>query len=157
MRVTKKQISDKAAIRALLEETMVGRVATNGGDGYPMIKPLNFVYTEGRIYFHSALEGEKMDDLRRDSRVCFEIDIPLRYVEAGENPCSASFRYRSVIARGRATLVDNDAERLSALRLLMKKYQPRGGYGDFLEEKLRITAVVRIDLEEISGKEDVRI
>ncbi len=156
MRVARKEITDRAKVVALLEQAAVGRLATNGRDGYPRIKPLNFVYRDEKIYFHSAPAGEKMDDLSRDNRVSFEVDFPLGYAEAGPNPCSASYRYQSVIVRGRAAVVRDDDERLLALGLLMKKYQPQGGYGDFLKEKLRITEVVRIDSEEISGKEDLR-
>lgn len=46
-------------------------------------------------------------------------------------------------------------EKTFALKCLMEKYQPEGGYGDFLEEKLRITSIVRIDIEEMTGKEDL--
>jgi nitroimidazol reductase NimA-like FMN-containing flavoprotein (pyridoxamine 5'-phosphate oxidase superfamily) len=156
MRVYKKKIKNMAAITRLLDEAHVGRLATNGVDGYPRIKPLNFVYRDGRIYFHSARDGEKIEDITRDGRVSFEVDFPVAYVRADGNPCSASYRYRSVVARGRATIVENLPERVMALQCLMEKYQPGGGYGDFPEEKLEITAVVRIDIEDVTGKEDLR-
>jgi uncharacterized protein len=156
MRVKKKEIHDIDHIREILNCCPVGRLATLGKDGYPVIKPLNYVYFRDRIYFHSAGEGEKIDDIRRDERVCFEVDIPLRYVSGDANPCSASYRYRSVIARGKACIVEDPDEVLESLSALMKKYQPEGGYGEFLPEKLALTAVVRIDLHVITGKEDVR-
>ena len=52
-------------------------------------------------------------------------------------------------------IVEDRDERIFALRCLMKKYQPEGGYGDFPEEKLQITGIVRIDIEEMVGKEDL--
>jgi uncharacterized protein len=156
MRVTKKEIHDRNQIRDILNCCPVGRLATLGKDGYPLIKPLNYVYFRERIYFHSAKVGEKIDDILRDPRVCFEVDIPLRYVEGDANPCSASYRYRSVIARGKARIVEDPNEILESLSALMKKYQPEGSYGEFLQEKLALTAVIRIDLHDITGKEDVR-
>lgn len=155
MRRKKKEIRDSKIIDDLLASCPVGRLGTNGKDGYPRIKPLNFVYLDGKIYFHSAKEGEKIDDIVRDCHVVFEVDEPMGYVKSGNNPCSAKFLYRSAMIRGKAAIVTDDKERLLALRSLMEKYQPEGGYGEFLAEKLRITAVVRIDIEEITGKEDI--
>jgi len=155
MRQEKKEIQNRASIDDLLKDCPVGRLGTIGKDGYPRIKPLNFVYFNGKIYFHSAQEGEKIDDIIRDGRVVFEIDEPIGYVKSNTNPCSAKFAYRSVMMKGRAAIVDDDEEKLLALRSLMEKYQPEGGYGEFLARKLNITAVVRIDVEEATGKEDV--
>jgi len=155
MRRTKKEIQTRAVVDNLLNTCPVGRLGTIGNDGYPRIKPLNFVYLNGKIYFHSAKEGEKIDDIIRDNRVLFEIDEPMGYVKSGKNPCSAKYLYRSIMIRGKAVIVSDDGERLLALRSLMEKYQPEGGYGEFLTEKLNITAVVRIGIEEITGKEDI--
>ncbi len=155
MRVGKKEIKDQRVIAELLSTSLVGRLGTSGQDGYPRIKPLNFVYLEGRIYFHSAREGEKMEDIKRDSRICFEVDLPIIYVKSSGIPCKADYLYRSVMIKGRARIVNDREERLRALEGLMKKYQPQGGYGAFPEDKLALTAVVRIDIEEMTGKEDL--
>jgi hypothetical protein len=121
-----------------------------------MVKPLNFAYHEGRIYFHCAREGEKLDDINRDNRVCFEVDLPIAYVKGTrDNPCRAEYLYRSVIARGIAVIVEGRAERLLALDCLMRKYQPERGYGPYPEEKLALTCIVRIDIEEMTGKEEL--
>jgi nitroimidazol reductase NimA-like FMN-containing flavoprotein (pyridoxamine 5'-phosphate oxidase superfamily) len=155
MRRKKKEIRNRTVIDKLLNTCPVGRLGTIGKDSYPRIKPLNFVYIDGTIYFHSAQEGEKIDDINRDNRVIFELDEPMGYVKGDVNPCSAKYLYRSVMIKGKAVVVDDDNEKLLALKSLMKKYQPEGGYGEFLPEKLGITAVVRIDIEEITGKEDI--
>jgi len=155
VRRSKKEIKNKSIILKLLHTCHVGRLGTVGRDGYPMVKPLNFVYDEGRIYFHTALEGEKIDDIKRDNRVCFETDLPLTYVRAKNQPCEAEYLYRSIIIKGRAHIIEDRAEKLFALKRLMEKYQPEGDYGEIPEEKLRITGVVRIDIEEMTGKEDL--
>jgi hypothetical protein len=155
MRKEKKEIRNGAVIDKLLNTCPVGRLGTIGKDSYPRIKPLNFVYLEGTIYFHSAREGEKIDDINRDNRIIFEIDEPLGYVKSDINPCSAKYLYHSVMIKGRAAIVNDDAGRLLAFKSLMMKYQPEGGYGQFLPEKFAVTAVVRIDIEEITGKEDI--
>ncbi|MCL4536611.1 MAG: pyridoxamine 5'-phosphate oxidase family protein [Nitrospirae bacterium] len=168
MRQSKKEIKDKAVIVELLNTCHVGRLGTIGKDGYPMVKPLNFAYNPssppftkggqggfGKIYFHTAKEGEKIEDIKRDNRVCFEVDLPIAYVKGNENPCRAEYLYRSVIIKGKAYIVKDRDEMIFGLKCLMRKYQPEGGYGNFLEEKLQITGIVRIDIEEMVGKEDL--
>ncbi|MHB8770190.1 MAG: pyridoxamine 5'-phosphate oxidase family protein [Syntrophales bacterium] len=155
MRVAKKEIHDQTVIAELLAKSSVGRLGTIGQDGYPMIKPLNFVHHRAKIYFHSAPEGEKIDAIRRDNRVCFEVDLPIAYVKSAGAPCRADYLYRSVIIRGRAHAVADREERVSALKALMQKYQPEGGYEGFSEETLARTAVVRIDIVEMTGKQDL--
>ncbi len=155
MRRWKKEIKDKAIIIDLLNTCHVGRLGTIGKDKYPIVKPLNFAYHDRKIYFHTAREGEKIEDIKRDNRVCFEVDMPIAFVKAKNQPCEADYLYRSVIIKGRAHIIEDRDEKLFGLNCLMQKYQPEGGYGDFPEEKLKITGIVRIDIEEMVGKEDL--
>ena len=157
MRKSNKRITDLAIINQLLQKAPVGRLGTVGPDGWPMVKPLNFACHEGRIYFHCAQEGEKLDHIRHDDRVCFEVDLSIAYLRGSEeNPCRATYLFRSVIIRGRAQLVVGRAEKVLALDLLMDKHQPNWRSGTYSEEKLALTAVVRIDIEEMVGKESLR-
>jgi len=156
MRRANKEIVDKEQVVALLRTAPVGRLGTLRSDGYPMVKPLNFVCHGQHIYFHGAGEGEKISDIRRHPKVCFEVDLPIGYVEATDDPCGAFFRYRSVIILGKAFVIEDPGEKRFALNALMEKYQPAGGYGDPPAAKLAATAVVRIDIEEMTGKEDLR-
>ena len=155
MRKANKEIKDVAVVEHLLRTCPVGRLGTNGRGGYPVVKPVNFAYYDNKIYFHTALAGEKIEDINRDNRVCFEVDLPIAYVRAKNQPCEAAYLYRSVIIKGRAVLVQDTAERDSAFKGLMDKYQPDGGYGPYVKEKLGITGIVRIDVEEMTGKEDL--
>jgi nitroimidazol reductase NimA-like FMN-containing flavoprotein (pyridoxamine 5'-phosphate oxidase superfamily) len=155
MRRSEKEIKDGAVIAELLQSCPVGRLGTVGKDGYPVVKPLNYVYHEGKIYFHTAKEGEKIEDIKRSDRVCFEVDLPLAYVKAEGLPCRAAYLYRSVIIKGRARIVEDREEKLRALKLLLEKYQPEGGYGEIPKSGLARTGVVRIDIEEMTGKEDL--
>ncbi|MBI3601029.1 MAG: pyridoxamine 5'-phosphate oxidase family protein [Nitrospinae bacterium] len=169
MRRKEKEIKDKTVIVDVLNTCYIGRLGTIGKDGYPMVKPLNFAYNPpipplvkggeggfGKIYFHTAKEGEKIEDIKRDNRVCFEVDLPIAYIKAKNNPCQADYLYRSVIIKGRAKIVEDREEKLLALNCLMEKHQPGGGYGDYTEDKLTKVGIVRIDIEEMRGKEDLR-
>jgi hypothetical protein len=106
------------------------------------------------LYFHGSSQGEKMDDIRRDPRVVFEIDEEAGYVRPNdpETPCKASFHFRSAIIRGRGVIVEDETERVKALNGLMQKYQPDGAYDPVTSGMAAGTAVVRIDIESLTGK-----
>jgi len=155
MRRSRKEICDPAVLDDLLRRAPVGRLGTVGADGSPRIKPVNFAWHAGRVYFHSAREGEKIHDMAREPRVCFEVDQALAYVRARSQPCEATYLFRSALLRGRASLVEDAWERQEALAALMAKYQPGVDWPEFPADKLALTAVVRIDPEEVVGKEDL--
>ena len=100
-------------IDALLERILVGRIATINCKRFPVIKPVNFLYWDGKIYFHSSKQGEKIADIRRGSRVCFELDEPIAYVLAKGSACSATYFYRSIIVKGKAHLVNQRGKKIS--------------------------------------------
>ncbi len=143
MRATKKEIRDPAVLAGLLRHCPVGRLGTVGADGSPMIKPLSFVYLDGDIYFHSAREGEKMDDVKRDARVCFEIDLPAGYVRSDAESKAGPVIVTRASSSGRALVVEDRETRLRASGFLMGEVSFEGGYGPFPEDKLALTAVVR--------------
>ncbi len=139
----------------MLEKSLVGRIATVNQKGFPVIKPVNFLYWDEKIYLHSSKKGEKIRDIRRGSPVCFEIDEPIAYISAKGSACKASYYYRSVIIKGKASLVNHRVKKLKILERMMEKYQPEGGYGGILEGILKKTAVIEISIEEITGKENL--
>jgi len=155
MRHPEREIKDKKTIIAILEKCQVGRMATVNRDGIPVIKPVNYLYWNGKIYIHSSKRGEKIRDILRGSPVCFEVDEPVAYVATSGNACKANFYYRSIIIKGKALLLKNRHKKLEALERLMEKYQPEGEYGKIPEEILRKTAVIEISMDEITGKEKI--
>ena len=155
MRRNEKRITDMDVIESVLDICTIGHLGTIDSDGRAMVKPVNYVYHDKAVYFHTAPTGEKIADIRRDSRVCFEAALPIAFIKAGSVPCNASFLYRSVIIKGRARLVEIEKEKTNALKLLLKKFQPDSDFDLFPDENLRKTAVIRIDIENMSGKEDL--
>ncbi len=145
-------IGDPARVERLLEQAGVCRIAWNGRP-FPYVVPVNFACRGRTLYFHSALEGEKLDRLREDPHVCVEVDEQLS-IRPGDAPCSWSARYRSVIARGTASLVRDPAEKAAALELLLHKYSGRPGWS-VPAASLDTVAVVAIDLGELTGKESL--
>ena len=155
MRKPEKEIKDRETIDALLQHTLVGRIATINRKRFPVIKPVNFLYWDGKLYFHSSKQGEKIADIRRGSPVCFEMDEPIAYAVAKGSACSANYFYRSIIVKGKAHLVNQREKKLSILKKLMEKYQPEGGYDEFAGAVVRKTAVVEISIEELTGKQSL--
>jgi nitroimidazol reductase NimA-like FMN-containing flavoprotein (pyridoxamine 5'-phosphate oxidase superfamily) len=127
MRRKHNEVKDPKEIERILSLANIGRLATKGQDGYPYITPLNFVGLEGNIYFHCARKGEKLDNLRRDPRVCFEVDVPLSYLDIGLDPsrpiCQLHQYYHCVIIRGTATAVKDSALKTAALNALISKHE----------------------------------
>ena len=153
MRRPERKIEDKITIAELLERSPVGRIATVNPKGFPVIKPVNFAYWNVKIYIHSSIKGEKIRDIRRGSPVCFEIDQPIAYAPANGPACMAGYYYRSVIIKGKASLLRDEDKKLKILEKLMEKYQPEGGYGAMAPEIVKKTAVIEISIQEMTGKQ----
>jgi len=144
-----KEIRDFGAIEAIMAAAPVCRLALVDG-GFPYIVPLHFAYRARVLHFHTGRRGRKIDLIERDSRVGFEMDLLDGIVPGGE-ACRWSTRYRSVIGRGRAEFVEDPAEIVRSLDLLMEKY---GGPGPwtYAANSLRQTLVLRVAVESVTGK-----
>ncbi len=161
MRRSQCEIKDRDIVFGLLSRARVGRLATIDEAGYPYIVPVNFVFYKKRIYFHCALQGEKLENIARDPRVCFEVDEPLAYIEASfneeKNPCKAHQLYRSVVVRGKARVVSSDSLKLQVLNALVAKYEGTNDFSPVVEGSTHFKGcrVVEIVPESITGKEDL--
>ena len=155
MRHPERELKNRETMIAILERSPVGRIATVNQRGFPVIKPVNFLYLDGRIYLHSSAKGEKIEDIQRGSPVCFEVDEPIAYVVASTSACKASYYYRSILIKGKAALVKDRDKKVKILRRMMAKYQPEKNDGGMPEEILERTAVIEILIKEISGKENL--
>jgi nitroimidazol reductase NimA-like FMN-containing flavoprotein (pyridoxamine 5'-phosphate oxidase superfamily) len=136
-----------------MEKASVGRIATVNKKGVPVIKPVNFLYWNGKVYIHSSMKGEKIEDIRRGSPVCFEVDEPIAFVTARGNACSGNYYFRSILIKGKALLVRGVSRKLEILERLMEKYQPEGDYGKLPEEILKKTAIIELTVGEMTAKE----
>ena len=155
MRHSERELKNRETIISMLERSSVGRFATINYKGFPVIKPVNFLYLDGKIYLHSSTKGEKIEDIQRGSPVCFEVDEPIAYVIASKVACQANYYYRSIIVKGKASFVEDQDIKMKILERMMEKYQPEGGYGEIPTEILKKTAMIEISVEEITGKENL--
>ncbi len=154
MRRKHSEVTDIKEIERILSLTNIGRLATNGQDGYPYVTPLNFVSLEGNIYFHCAPKGEKLDNLRRDARVCFEVDVPLSYLDIGLDPsrpiCNLHQYYHCVIIRGTASVVEDGALKLAALNALIRKHEKTEKFNPVTDDMSAYKACEVIEVKPVS-------
>ena len=147
-----RQIKDEAQITAILD---AGKVLHLGlaVDNEPYVVPMNYGYTRenGKLvmYLHSAVRGKKLDMIRANPRVFFEIDCDLVPFES-ELPCQYGLSYSSVMGKGIAYIVDDVEEKKKAMSILMKTQTNK----DFtFEDRLvSVVAVIRIDVENYTAK-----
>jgi nitroimidazol reductase NimA-like FMN-containing flavoprotein (pyridoxamine 5'-phosphate oxidase superfamily) len=130
--VRKYEIQSKDKIIQFLNSQPVGRIASLDSKGYPQIIPMNFVYHAGVIYMHSHPFGEKLDNIRRNPNVGFEVDqhicfLPSHYFHPTD-ASQADTLYISVVMKGTAEIVHDNEEKAIALNALMEKYQREGRY-----------------------------
>ena len=93
----KQWINDRAEMEDILRECAVGSLATVCPDGAPYVVTVNYIYHKGKIYFHCALTGKKLDNIALDERVCFEAHVMERIARA-DRAIDFGIRYRSVVA-----------------------------------------------------------
>jgi len=148
MRRKDRQIDDHAEIAAILDGEKVMHLALADNEA-PYVVPLNYGYDGKAIYFHSAPAGTKLEILKRNNCVCFEVLGDYELMES-ENACDYSARFRSVIGAGRACFVTDFSEKVRALDLIMAKVSDRTF--DYPPSMVAKTAIVRIDIESIKGK-----
>ena len=147
-----RQITDEAQITAILD---AGKVLHLGlaVDNEPYVVPMNYGYTRENgklvVYLHSAVRGKKLDMIRANPKVFFEIDCDLVPFE-GELPCQYGLSYSSVMGKGIARIVDDVEEKKKAMSILMKTQTEK----DFtFEDRLvSIVAVIRIDVDAYTAK-----
>ena len=151
MRRADRYIADRKEIEDILRQSTVCRLAMVDA-GRPYLVPLCFGYDAGVLYLHSAPVGKKIDLLRKNRNVCFEFDTDTIAVPA-ETPCGWTMRYRSVIGYGIAGFVEDLGEKRAALDVIMRQYAE--GTHEYSDETLRKTAVIKVEILEISGKKSV--
>lgn len=153
MRRKRQQLSDEESY-AILQKATSGTLALLGDGGYPYAVPISYVFSEGKLYFHSALSGHKVDAIRSCDRASFCV-----VAQDDVKPELYTTFFRSVIAFGRIHIVDDEAEKLAAARLLGNRYNPHQDEAlqKELENGLARMLVIRLDIEHLTGKESIEL
>ncbi len=147
MRRIKQQLPNEECIK-ILEEEPRGILSVLGDNGYPYGMPMDYVYNDGKIIFHSALEGHTSDSIKNYDKVSFCV---LNKGQKVENDWY--YIFKSVIVFGRIKEVTDEEERLQKLRILGNKYFPSEEYTeDEINKFFERTLVLEIEIEHLTGK-----
>ena len=149
MRRKEKEITHRADLESIIMRSQVCRLALSEGD-QPYLVPLCFGYKDNALYFHSAREGRKVDILRRNNKVCFELDIDHELVKA-EKACEWGMKYRSVIGFGKAFFLDEPQSKRTALDIIMEHYSGKGPFS-YAEKGFEKSLIIKIEIEFMTGK-----
>ena len=151
MRRKDREITDISVMESIIRGSSVCRIGLCD-EGRPYVVPMNFGYRDGKVYMHSALEGRKLDTIRKNPEVCLEFETDLEMVRA-EEACSFSMKYKSVIAWGKASIQEEVEDKTYGLNVIMEHYA--GREFEFPVQALTRIVVIRVDIEEMTGKQNV--
>ena len=153
MRRSKQRLPREVAVE-ILERNTSGVLALSGDDGYPYAVPMSYVYAEGKIYFHSAKNGHKIDAIQRNEKASFcVIDqdqiVPEKYTTF----------FRSVIVFGRLRLVEDMEEMRRIAAALAMKYSAdfKEGIPKEINASIRNMAVLELTIDHITAKEAIEL
>lgn len=147
----KGQALSREMCETILNSATSGVLALEGDNGYPYAVPLSFVFDAGKMYFHCATEGHKIDAVRKNARASFCVIgqdevAPERYTTD----------YRSVIVFGTIRILEETGEKRAAIEKLAVKYSPQEGEAarrTEIEQSMPGLCVLELDIQHLSGKQ----
>ena len=154
MRRSRQALSQKEC-EHLLNKATSGVLALSGDEGYPYALPISFVYDEGKLYFHSAKSGHKIDAIKKEPKASFciidqDTIVPEKYTTY----------FRSVIAFGKLSIIEDELEKYAAIDKLARKYAPNDTIENRCNEIQRewqLLCMLVMDIEHLSGKEAIEL
>lgn len=150
MRRKEKEITDKSDMESVIKRTAVCRLAMVEGSR-PYLVPMCFGYRDRTLYFHSAHKGRKIEILKENNRVCFEVDIDTE-IGKGEKACDWGMKFQSVIGFGTASFVTDPDEKRQALDVIMAQYAEAGDDFRYPDANLKATTIIKVVVEQMTGK-----
>jgi uncharacterized protein len=152
MRRSEREISDIQGIEEIIQKSDVCRIAL-ANENIPYIVTMNFGYLnypKQTLFFHCAREGKKLDMIRRNNYVCFEMDID-HHLYKGKRSCDWGMRFTSIIGFGNIFVVEEKDEKITGLNSIMEHY---GGGGEYIydEKVFEQTTILRLQIKQMTGK-----
>lgn len=150
MRRQDKAITNSKIINQLLQQSQVVRVAFSI-DNTPHIVPLSYGYKNNKIYIHSSREGSKIEMIKKNNHVCFEVEQGSEVIK-DEIACNWTTKYRSIIGWGNITIIDDDQQKRRGLDIIMQKYGG-GDQHDYNSKQVDNMYLLVIEIEKLTGKQ----
>jgi len=149
MRRKDREIKSREEIEAIIRKSLVCRLGMADENG-PYIVPLSFGYADNCLFFHSAKEGKKLDILRKNNKVCFEVDTDKEIVN-GDKACDWGMKFKSVIGFGKVFLIEDMESKKRGLDIIMHHYS--GKSFEFEEKEVNRAVIFKVEIESMTGKE----
>jgi nitroimidazol reductase NimA-like FMN-containing flavoprotein (pyridoxamine 5'-phosphate oxidase superfamily) len=150
MRKARQEITDQLILEEILRGAIICRMAMMDGD-LPYIIPFNYGYKEGCLYIHSAPDGKKIDLLRKNKRVCFEVEDTIE-ITKGELACDWSTRYRSVVGYGNVEILSDEDSKQHGLEVIMAQH----GAPELVEfnpKNINRMVILKLTITSMTGKQ----
>ena len=147
--MTRKHIEASAEMVKLLTEERVGYLGMSA-DGKPYVIPLTYGYSEGRILFHCALKGSKLDIIRKNASVCFTVSRHFGEMVSHPQGAECHVNSDSVICYGKARIIDDLDERCRVLNIFNRCLQPQAR--EITREEVRHCQAVEIVIDKMTGR-----
>ena len=149
MRRAEKEIKDQNVINNILNSAIICRVGF-AGDDYPYIVPMNYGHSDNALYFHCALEGKKIELIKQNNKVCFEIEKSHQII-SDDVSCKWSTKYQSIIGFGEIEIIDDTDEKIKGLDIIMTQHgKSENSYSKKAVEKVR---VLKLQIDSLTGKQ----
>jgi len=144
-----KKIRDNKALEAILLDAQYLRLGLCSNEK-PYIVPISFGYKDNTIYLHSSRKGTKINFIKQNKNVCFEVDTFYETLPSDE-PCSYYMKYQNVVGYGTATILEDENEIKEGLKIIIDRYHNKEYSIDDLD--LKRVAVIRIDIDDLHGRQ----
>lgn len=154
MRRKRQQLSREEA-EAILGRGTSGVLAVVGDDGYPYAVPLSYVYQNGKLWFHCAKGGHKLDAIRREEKASFCVIDQDRVA-----PEEYTTYFRSAIAFGRVRILEDEGEVQMAIDLLARRYHPTDSQAhrqEAIQREYSALCMLELTVEHLTGKEAIEL
>ena len=153
MRRKDREITDISEILEIIDKAKILHLGLFDSE-FPYVVPLHYGYEYSDntlvFYLHGAGEGYKLDLIRKDPRVCVQLDTEVTATSGEDVPCNYGSDYASVIARGTAEILQDTDEKIKGLKLLMKNQTGRDF--EFTDMMASSVAVIKITVSEFTAK-----
>ncbi len=150
MRRKNNEVTNQEELVAILKSCDVVRVAMSV-DNRPYIVPLNFGFKDNVFYFHGAKKGRKIDMIKANPNVAFELDTDHKLIGDSDRACDWTMAFSSIIGSGNMYIVDDKEEKRVALNILMQQYGGKEAY-DYGDKMLERIGILKLEVTEMTGK-----
>ncbi len=150
MRKANQEITDLRVLEEILTQSVICRIAMID-NGLPYILPFNYGYSGNCLYIHSAPEGKKIDLLRQNSTVCFEVEDKTEIIE-DKVACKWGMLYRSIVGYGTVEIITAFEEKKRGLEIIMARHGFSGKM-DFEQKEVEFIVILKLSISSMTGKQ----